>query len=74
MTVANVLNSLRVDTLKSIATKAGISNSIIRKPELIESLSQFVTTLAGERHVVVPKKNERAFRNACKKLGYVLPG
>ncbi len=29
--------------------------------------------LAGDRHVAVPKKNERAFRTAVKKLGYVLP-
>ena len=29
--------------------------------------------LAGDRHVAVPKKNERAFRTALKKLGYVLP-
>ncbi len=28
---------------------------------------------AGERHVAVPKKNERAFRTALKKLGYILP-
>ena len=29
--------------------------------------------LSGERYVAVPKKNERAFRTAVKKLGYVLP-
>ena len=29
--------------------------------------------LAGERHVAVAKTNERAFRTAVKKLGYVLP-
>lgn len=29
--------------------------------------------LAGERHVAVTKANERAFRTAIKKLGYVLP-
>ena len=29
--------------------------------------------LAGERHLVVRKKNERAFRTAVKKLGYVMP-
>ncbi len=29
--------------------------------------------LAGARHLAVPKKNERAFRTAVKKLGYVLP-
>jgi hypothetical protein len=29
--------------------------------------------LAGERHLAVIKKNERAFRTALKKLGYVLP-
>ena len=29
--------------------------------------------LAGDRHLVVRKKNERAFRTAAKKLGYVLP-
>jgi hypothetical protein len=28
---------------------------------------------AGPRHVAVSKKNERAFRTALKKLGYVLP-
>ena len=32
-----------------------------------------VCLLAGERHVVVAKVNERAFRTAVKKLGYVLP-
>ena len=29
--------------------------------------------LAGERHVAVTKTNERAFRTALKKLGFVLP-
>ena len=29
--------------------------------------------LSGERHVAVAKTNERAFRTAVKKLGYVLP-
>jgi hypothetical protein len=29
--------------------------------------------LAGERHLAVPARNERAFRAAVKKLGYVLP-
>jgi hypothetical protein len=29
--------------------------------------------LAGERHVAVAKGNERAFRTAVKKLGYVVP-
>lgn len=29
--------------------------------------------LAGERHVAVPKANEKAFRTAVKKLGYVVP-
>lgn len=28
---------------------------------------------AGNRHLAVPAKNERAFRSAIKKLGYVLP-
>ena len=28
---------------------------------------------AGERHLAVPTRNERAFRTAIKKLGYVLP-
>ena len=28
---------------------------------------------AGEKHLAVPKKKERAFRTAVKKLGYVLP-
>ena len=28
---------------------------------------------SGERHVAVAKTNERAFRTAVKKLGYVLP-
>lgn len=28
---------------------------------------------AGERHLAVPAKNERAFRTAVKKMGYVLP-
>jgi hypothetical protein len=28
---------------------------------------------AGERHVALAKANERAFRSAIKKLGYVLP-
>ena len=28
---------------------------------------------AGDRHLAVPAKNERAFRTAVKKLGYVLP-
>ena len=29
--------------------------------------------VAGDRHLVVRKKNERAFRSAVKRLGYVLP-
>jgi hypothetical protein len=28
---------------------------------------------AGERHLAVAKTNERAFRTAVKKLGYILP-
>jgi hypothetical protein len=29
--------------------------------------------LAGNQYLVVPEKNEQAFRTALKKLGYVLP-
>ena len=29
--------------------------------------------LAGDRHLVVPEKNQQAFRTALKKLGFVLP-
>jgi hypothetical protein len=29
--------------------------------------------LAGDQYLVVPEKNEQAFRTAMKKLGYVLP-
>jgi hypothetical protein len=28
---------------------------------------------AGDRHLAVPSRNERAFRNAVKKMGFVLP-
>ena len=44
MDATDVMNSLRVDTLKSIAKKAGISKTITRKPELIEALNLFVKT------------------------------
>ena len=30
--------------------------------------------LAGDRHIVVPARSERAFRRALRELGYPLPG
>jgi hypothetical protein len=30
--------------------------------------------LAGDRHIVVPVKSERAFRRALRELGYPVPG
>jgi len=30
--------------------------------------------LAGDRHIVVPVKSERAFRRALRELGYTAPG
>ncbi len=40
----DVMNSLRADTLKSIARRAGIPKSITRKTELIEALDRFMKT------------------------------
>ena len=44
MDATDVMDSLRVDTLKSIAKRAGIPKSITRKTELIEALNRFVKT------------------------------
>ena len=42
MDATDVMDSLRVDTLKSIAKQAGIPKSITRKAELVEALNSFV--------------------------------
>ncbi len=48
MDATNVMESLRVDTLKSIAKQAGIPKSITRKAELIEALNRFVVSTPAE--------------------------
>ena len=47
MDATDVMDSLRVDTLKSIAKQAGIPKSITRKAELIEALNSFVNDGPG---------------------------
>lgn len=48
MDAVDVMDSLRVDTLKSIAKQAGISKSITRKAELVKALNSFVTSAPAE--------------------------
>jgi len=71
--------------LSGIATKASsvqvIEHALLiemREAVSAEAIAQDSDTgmlcrRAGEKHLVVAKKNLRAFRNALKKLGYALP-
>ena len=49
------------------------AKNVIRCGNLPESRRATDSRLAGKRHLVIRKKNERAFRTAVKKLGYILP-
>ena len=61
--VAGTQDALLVE-LKDAHTAALIAN---------DTKTRKYCYLAGERHLAVIKRNEKAFRTALKKLGYVLP-
>ena len=42
MDAPDVMQSFRVDALKSIARQAGIPKTVMRKPELIAALDRFM--------------------------------
>ena len=73
MDATDVMDSLRVDTLKSIAKRAGILKSITRKAELIEALNRFVKTdPAGFVDRLAPVERN-FFAEAVHRDPYLLP-
>jgi len=86
MVTEDVIGSLRADVyLKDLEDKIG---AVVGTEEALLVEMRDGTTaalvahdpragklceLAGDRFLAIRKKNERAFRSAVKKLGYVLP-
>ena len=58
MDATDVMETLRVDDLKSIAKRAGIPKTITRKPELIAALGHFLRKQPGD--ILEPAGTRRA--------------